>query len=460
MNFDFTNFDRSKPPVVSEARDFMFPKYYEEKLPNGIKIFVVEDKKLPLITVKFVVKAGTYNDDSFGEDKSGLASITSDLLIKGTNEMDAIKVAEEIDFYGATISSGCEYDGSYLALTSLGKYFPKLFDIASSCIISPGFIEDEIAREKQQIKNSLLSFLDEGSFLSERAFKKNVYKNSPYRLNIEGNINTIEKIERENIFDFFTKYYTPENLIISIVGDIGRDEALSLIKSRFKDLKKSSEVILPVYKETIGTGIKVIAVEKKGAVQSDIMVGHLAVDRKNPDYIPMVVMNTLLGGFFTSRINKNLREVNGYTYGARSYFNFRKHLGDFCVETNVENSLTYKAIKEIIYEINKLRDENITEDELNSVKNYLTGSFPLQLETPNSIANKIINLELFDINKDFYDTYISKVNSVTIQDVRAVTEKYIHPENLVISVAGNTDVIKKTMEQYENIEVINNIEEL
>lgn len=460
MNFDFTNFDRSKPPVVSEARDFMFPKYYEEKLPNGIKIFVIEDKKLPLITAKFVLKAGAYNDDSFGENKSGLASITSDLLIKGTKEMDAIKIAEEIDFYGATISSGCEYDVSYLVLTSLGKYFPKLFDIASSCITSSGFTEDEIAREKQQIKNSLLSFLDEGSFLSERAFKKNVYKNSPYRFNIEGNINTIEKIEREDIFDFFKKYYTPENLIISIVGDIDNDEAVSLIKSRFNGWKTQNAVILTEYKETIGSGIKVIAVEKKGAVQSDILLGHLSVDRKNPDYIPMVVMNTLLGGFFTSRINKNLREVNGYTYGARSYFNFRKHLGDFCVETNVENSLTYKSIKEIIYELNKLRDENITDDELNSVKNYLTGSFPLQLETPNAIANKIINLELFDINKDFYDTYISKVNSVTIQDVRAVAEKYIHPENLVISVAGNTEIIKKTMEHYADLEVINNTKEL
>lgn len=460
MNFDLINIDRSKPPVVCEARDFMFPKYYEEKLPNGIKIFVIEDRKLPLITAKFVVKAGAYNDDSFGVEKSGLASITSDLLVKGTNEMNAMKIAEEIDYFGATISSGCEYDVSYLVLTSLGKYFTKLFDIASSLIVQPGFIEEEIAREKQQIKNSLLSCLDEGSFLSERAFKKNVYKNSPYRLNIEGNINTIEKIERDSILDFFKNYYTPENLIISIVGDINSNEAVSLIKSRFNDWKKQGNVKLTEYKDSLNHGIKVIAVEKKGAVQSDILVGHLAVNRKNPDYIPMVVMNTLLGGFFTSRINKNLREVNGYTYGARSYFNFRKHLGDFCVETNVENSLTYNAIKEIINELNKLRDENITAGELNSVKQYLTGSFPLQLETPNAIVNKIINLELFDINKDFYDTYISKINSVSIQDVRAVAEKYIHPENLVISIAGNTEIIKKNMEHFKNIEVINNIEEL
>ncbi|MFA5404177.1 MAG: pitrilysin family protein [Ignavibacteria bacterium] len=460
MNFDSLNFDRSKPPVVSEARDFKFPKYYEEKLPNGIKIFVIEDRKLPLITAKFVIKAGAYYDDIYGEENSGLSSITSDLLIKGTTEMGAVKIAEEIDFYGASISSGCEYDASYLVLTSLGKYFQKLFDIASSMLISPGFFEDEIEREKQQIKNSLLSCLDEGGFLSERAFKKNVYKNSPYRSNIEGNIKTVENIERKNIFGFFKKFYTPGNLIITIVGDINCENAVSLIKSKFSDLKQQSDVTLKGYRETIRTGTKVIAVEKKGAVQSDLILGHLSVKRNNPDYIPMVVMNTLLGGFFTSRINRNLREVNGYTYGARSYFNLRKHLGDFSVETNVENSLTYKAINEIIFELNKLREENITEDELNSVKKYLTGSFPLQLETPNAIANKIINLELFGINKNFYDTYISNVNSVTVRDIKKVAEKYLHPENLVISIAGNTEIIKKTMEQFADVEVINNAGEL
>jgi zinc protease len=460
MNLDFFDFDRSKPPEVGEARDFKFPEYYEEKLKNGIKIFVVEDRKLPLITAKFVLKTGAYDDDLFGEDKSGLASITSDLLVKGTREMNAVKIAEEIDFYGASISNGCEYDASFLVLTSLEKYFTKLFDIASEIILNPTFLEDEIEREKQQIKNSLLSCLDEGSFLSERAFKKNIYKNSPYRLNVEGNIKTIEKIERKNIFGYFKKCFAPENLIITIIGDISSKHAVSLIKSKFNEWESYREVNLKIYKEIITSNTKVFAIEKKGAVQSDIMVGHLAVKRNNPDYIPMVVMNTLLGGFFTSRINKNLREVNGYTYGARSYFSFRKHLGDFCVETNVENSLTYKAIKEIIFELNRLKNENITDDELNSVKKYLTGSFPLQLETPNAIANKIINLELFDINKNFYDTYISNVNSVTIEKIKAVSEKYIHPENLVISIAGNTEIIKQTMEQFAEVEVINNAEEL
>jgi zinc protease len=460
MNFDVANLDRSTPPKVLKSRDVKFPAYYEERLSNGIKVFVVEDNKIPLITVKFVLKAGAYEDLTFGEDKSGLASLTSDLLVKGTEKMNAVQVAETIDFYGATISSGCDYDASYLALTSLKKYFNKLFDIASELITEPAYIEDEIVREKQQITNSLLSYLDEGSYLSERVFKKNVYKNSPYKLNVEGKINSVEKLERELIKEFFKKYFIPENLIITVIGDIKSADAVSLIKSKFSNWKNPGKIIHKKYEEQLNNCVKIFAAEKKGAVQSDIMVGHIGTDRKNPDYIKMNVMNTLLGGFFTSRINKNLREVNGYTYGARSYFSFRKNLGDFYVETNVENSLTYNAIKEIMNELKILKSEKITEDELESVKNYLTGSFPLQLETPNAIANKIINLELYEIQKDFYDTFISKINSVTIDDVKEIAEKYIHPDNLVISVAGNVNVIRQTMEQIAEVEVINNINEL
>jgi zinc protease len=460
MNFDVTNLDRSTPPVVLKSRDVKFPEYYEEKLPNGIKIFVIEDNKLPLVTVKFVLKAGAYEDMIFGEDKSGLASLTSDLLVKGTEKMNAVQVAETIDFHGATISSGCDYDASYLVLTSLKKYFNKLFDIASDLILEPAFSEDEVDREKQQIMNSLLSYLDEGNYLSERAFKNNVYRNSPYKLNIEGKISSVEKLERKHIKEYFNKYFTPDNLIITVIGDIKSTDAVSLISSKFGNWKNTGKINYGKYEESLNNKVKILAVEKKGAVQSDILIGHLGTHRKNPDYIKMNVMNTLLGGFFTSRINKNLREVNGYTYGARSYFNFRKHLGDFCIETNVENSLTHNAIKEIINELNKLRNEKITSEELDSVKNYLTGSFPLQLETPNAIANKIINLELFEIQRDFYDTYISQINSVTIDDVKEITEKYIHPGSLVISVAGNIDVIRKTMEQIAEVEVINNIKEL
>ncbi|MBI5403723.1 MAG: insulinase family protein [Ignavibacteriae bacterium] len=459
MSFEF-NLDRSKPPVVAKSKDVKFPAYFEAKLANGIKVFVIEDDKIPLVTAKFVMKTGTYDELAFGEDKSGLASITSDLLVKGTEGMNAVKVAETVDYFGASLNSGCEYDATYLALTSLKKYFTDLFGLASRLLMNPSFLEEEIEREKQQITNSLLSYLDEGSFLSERAYKINVYKNSPYKLNIEGKISSVENIRQEYIKEFFGKYFNPQNLVIAIVGDIKKNEALALVNSKFGNWNPGKHSTGAAYTDILGEKTKIIAVEKKGAVQSEILMGHLGVNRNTPDFIPVMVMNTLLGGFFTSRINKNLREVNGYTYGARSYFNFRKFSGDFCIETNVENSLTYNAVNEIIKELNILRNEKITADELDSVKNYLSGSFPLQLETPNAIANKILNLELYGIGKDFYESYITRINEVSIDDVKRVSQEYIHPDKLVISIAGNTGIIKSSMEQIAEVEVIKNINEL
>lgn len=460
MSIDIAKLNRTQPPIVEKSKDVKFPHYYEETLTNGIKIFVVEDNRIPLVSVKFVLKAGAYDDLSFGEDASGLASLTSDLLVKGTSKMNAVQVAEIIDFHGASINTACEYDASYLLLTSLKNYFDKLFDIASDLFLNPVFLDEEIEREKQQISNSLLAYVDEGSFLSERGFKKNVYLNSPYKLNIEGKISTVNKFHRANIKEFYDKFYIPENLIIAIVGDIKSTEAASLIKLKFNDWNKKKTFNRLIYKDDSFSSSKVVAIEKKGAVQSEVTLGHLGVQRNSPDYFPLIVMNTLLGGYFTSRINKNLREVNGYTYGARSGFNFRKHSGDFSVDTSVENSLTYDAVKEIIFELNKMKNEYATAEELDSVKNYLTGSFPLQLETPNAIANKIINLDLYNIEKDYYDTFISKINSVTLDDVKKVSEKYLHPDNLVISVAGKVDIIKQTMEQIAETIVIKNTEEL
>ena len=195
-------------------------------------------------------------------------------------------------------------------------------------------------------------------------------------------------------------------------------------------------------------------IERKGSVQSSIKLGHLGIARDNPDFIKVTVMNTILGGSFTSRINHNLREVNGYTYGAKSFFDWKKHSGDFSADAEVKNILTHDAVNEIIKEIRRMRDELVTEDELDSIKNFITGNFPLQLETPNAIASKLINLKLYDIEDDYYNTYLSKVNAITREEIKETAEKYLHPDNLVISVAGNPKEIEENMKQICEVSVL------
>jgi len=449
--------DRSKPPKSGKPRDVNFPKFYEAKTDNGITVLVIEDSRLPLVTTRFVFKNGSYTDHFSGVDKYGLGSMTSELLVKGTESRTATDIAEEVDYIGATLSSGCDYDATYVSSYSLKKYFDNMFDIISDVIFNPLFAEEEISRLREQRLNVLLSMVDDGDYLADKVFKKYVYGNSPYAYPVEGNHNSIKSIGRKDIQNFYGKVFSPENLIVAFVGDITPDEAMLKLNSKFYkwENKKSSrdEIITP----SLHDSTKVYLVEKKGAVQSSLKIGHLGISRDNPEFIPAYIMNTMLGGYFTSRINKNLREENGYTYGARSYFSCNKYSGDFSINTEVKTEITSNTVKEILKELNDIRNDFVGKEELQNVKNYISGNFPLQLETPNAIASKVINLKLHNLEDDYYNTYIRKVNNLTKEDIKNAAEKYLHPDKLSISIAGNTNAIKEEMKQFANVEVINDI---
>lgn len=446
--------DRSKPPVPGTPKDLNFPKFFEAKTGNGITVLVIEDKRLPLVTSRFVFKSGSYMDYFSGADKSGLSSITSELLTKGTESRTATQIAEEVDYIGATLSSGCDYDATYVSSYSLKKYFDVIFDVVSDVILNPKFAEEEIARLREQRLNSILSMMDDGDYLSEKVFRKFVYGDNPYAFPVEGTGESVSKISAEDIMNQYRRIFVPQNLIVAFVGDITSDEALKKINEKFSNWgnKPSGELSFPGVKDINGSSVYII--EKKGAVQSSLKVGHKGIKRNDPDFIPVHIMNTLLGGYFTSRINKNLREVNGYTYGARSSFNAYRFAGDFSVTTEVKNDITSNTVKEILKEINLLRNEFVTDEELQNVKNYISGSFPLQLETPNAVASKVINLKFHGLADDYYNNYLRKVNELTVENIRDTAMKYLHPDNLIISVAGNTKEISDDMKQFGSVEVL------
>lgn len=443
--------DRTKKPLPGEPKNISFPDYFDTILDNGIRLIVIENNKLPLVTGRFVFFSGSVYDNG----NSGLASLTADLITKGTSKMTAPEIFENVEFLGASISSGCDSDASYLNFHTLKKHFPKVMNIACSLINDSIFPEKEVEDVKFLRINSLLLFSDQGEYLVNKLFREKIYSGTPYEKKPEGIKSTIEKITRDDITGFYNKYYRTNNLAIAMIGNINPDDALAIVNENFPaDVKSKVEYInsiepVPIEK----TGVHIV--KKKGAVQSDICMGHLSVRKNNPDYINLTVLNTLLGGYFTSRINKNLREKNGYTYGARSSFNWKRITGDFSVDTNVNNSVTGKAVKEIIKEIDIIRNHKVSHDELENVKNYICGSFPLQLETPNTIAAKVLNLIIYEMNKDFYNTYISKVMDVTAEDLLSSAQKYLSTDKLTIAIAGNPDEIKSSLEEFGEIEVIN-----
>lgn len=444
--------DRSKPPVPGTPKDVQFPDYFDTTLPGGINVLVIENNKIPAVSVRLVFRnAGSYFDDG----KFGLASLTAELLTKGTKNRSATQIAEEIDFIGGNLNTGSDWDGSYVSLSLLKKHLSTGIDVLADVVLNPVFSEDEITRVKDQRLSSILQGKDDAGNLTDKMFNKVLFGNHPYAFPAEGTEESIKSMKKSDYEDFYKNHYTPQNLILAFVGDITKEEAIKIVNDKFSGWNSSAETSndLKIYFIDDTKPNSVNIVNKPGAVQSNVRVGHIGISRNNPDFIAVTVMNTILGGYFGSRINYNLREKHGYTYGARSGFNPRIYPGDFSVDADVRNDVTDSSVTLIMEELNRMIKDEVTDEEIQTVKNYLTGVFPLQLETANAVASRVINLKLYNLPRDYYNRYISSINSLTKQEILNAAKKYIHPDKLYIVISGDAKAIEEKMTKFGPVKV-------
>lgn len=445
--------DRSKPPASGTPKDLKFPKFDEIQTSNGIKVLVVQDSRLPLISTSILFKKGIYFDSYYGKEYAGLGSRMSELLTKGTRRYNAEQLSERVDYLGAMLNTNSNFDSMSVTGLSLSKNFDELFEIISEIILEPTFTDDEINREIEKKINEVVAYKDDCEYLCSLLFNKVIYGEQPYAYPIYGTEESLPLLTRDLIVQHYSDMINPGEMIIAFIGDISKERSLEIVDKYFSALEKKEKVnSVPVIELSPKPGV--FLTNKVGAVQSSFKIGHRGAKKMSEDFLKLKFMNTILGGSFTSRINHNLREVNGYTYGARSYFTQRKYSGDFSIETEVKNDLTAAACIEILKELKKFKNEKITDEELNLTKNYIAGNFPLQMETPQSIASLLINLRLYDMDADFYDRYVSEIMNMTADDVLKTAQKYIHPEEVSFCLAGNVDEIKEDMKQLGEVEVI------
>lgn len=443
--------DRNIIPQSDKPKDVHFPEYKQIVSEKGNKIFIISDNRFPIVTFRIIFKKGAISDHQEDMRTDGLSNFMVDMLFKGTEDRKASEISRIIDSFGASVSSGSDYDYNFITFHCLKKYFRNMAELIYDILQNSVFPEEEIERMKLQKINTLYSLMDSGEYLASKKYKEILYGSSPYSVCIEGTMDSIQKIDREKLLYAYNNFLLNAETSVCFIGDITAEEISELpLIGRQNQNEEINVSGMPSIDKT-----KIHITERKSAVQSDIIMGNKAIRRNHPDFIGLKVMNTALGGYFTSRINTNLREENGFTYGAKSQLNSRKYQGDILVDTNVKNELTGEAIREVIKEIKRMQDELNSEEELQSVKNYITGTYPMQLETPNSIASKVLALDLYDIDEKFYNTYISEINNVTPQIVRQMAQKYLKPDNLVISVCGNTqDIIKSVERALPDIEII------
>lgn len=407
-------------------------------LPNGLTVLHVERHNLPIVTVSLLIKASPFNEPV---EKAGLANLTSELITEGTKKRKASDISEEIEFIGASLDSSTGSDFSTLSLSVLKKDLEKGIEIFSDVLLNPTFPEEEIKRKKDLIIGSLKQKEEDPSFVAHRAFIKAVYGDHPYGRLITGTEETINKINREDIRKFYLDYYKPNNSILSVVGDI-TDEELQYILKKYLGKWESGEIPKTDTKILMERKKEVILIDKD-LTQANIIIGHRGIKREDPDYYAISVMNYILGGGgFSSRLMQSIRDEMGLAYDIHSLYDAKKRGGYFYVNVQTKNESANKVIDEILKQINRIKTEPVTDQEIEDAKAYLTGSFPRRFDTNKKITDMLVAVEYYNLGPDYITRYPDYIKSITKDDIIRVARKYLDSDNYTLVVVARQSKAK------------------
>ncbi|MBI4746571.1 MAG: insulinase family protein [Deltaproteobacteria bacterium] len=405
-------------------------------LDNGMVLLLSERHTIPSVTINMLIKAGQVLEPS---DRAGLAHITAGLLTEGTKKRSSSQIAEEIEFVGGSIGASGGDDSAAVNLTVLKKDLDLGLDILSDILTNPVFPEDEIRRKVRETKASIEKEKENPSAVAGKEFAKTVFGDHPYGRPAEGLPETLDRIIRDDIVKFHAAHYIPNNTIMAVVGDVTEEEIVSKLNRYLKDWKKR-EVVNPVFPPVKSISRKIVKPINKKITQANIVLGHIGIERENPDYYAAYLMNYILGGGgFTSRLMDNIRDNKGLAYDVHSYFAPMKYSGYFNVGVQTKNESAKVAIEEVLKEMERIRSAPVTDKELEDAKAYLTGSFPLKLDTNKKIAGMLTAIELFNLGLDYPDRYPKIINSLTKDDILTVARKYLNPDNYVMVVVGDLE---------------------
>ena len=438
-------------PKAGPTHDYRFPQFMDEVLPNGIRLITAPAAKLPLVTVLVLVDAGSTNDPM---GKEGTAALTAAGMLEGTSDYDGAKLAEEFEQLGTSLETGADWDSTYLKITVLSGKLREAARLLGDAISRPAFPEREIERLKAERLAEILQLETEPRGLADEKFSEFLYAdNSRYSKPDEGSAESVASLTRADVEEFYRSNYKSKATTVIVVGDISSEDAKRVITDAFRTwpsgvAREQRLVVAPRADMK-----RVHIVNKPDAPQSELRVGHVGLPRRHPDFFPTLVMNAVLGGLFGSRINLNLREVHAYTYGASSFYDWRRGAGPFVISTAVESEVTAPALREILLEVNRIRGEKISEEELSLAKDYLEGVFPIRYETTAAIASALATLAIYSLPADYYDTYRSNIHSVSGDAVLEVARLHLHPERLQTVIVGDSGIVGDSLDARELGEV-------
>jgi len=438
-----TDFRKSAPEPLAPAA-FHVPGSFSTSLDSGLKLVVFEDKRLPLVSYRLAFLSGDANDPL---DHFGVTSALAAMISEGTETYSSRELAEKIERLGASISVSSSDDFTILAASALSIYDDDILDLIQEMVLRPSFPEDELDLYRRNTIEHLKFQRSQPSFLAGEQTARLLYGEHPYA-RVSPSPSDIENLTRELLVEYHRKIFVPNNAVMIVVGDVDRDEVVKNISAHFGDWPRG-----PVAKPTFPALPKrskrtLTIVDRPGSAQSNIVISGIAIDRNSPDYFPFLVMNQILGAGASSRVFMNLREEKGYTYGAYTRFDAKRLAGDLEATAEVRTAVTGDSLKEFFYELNRIRDEKVTEQELADAKNFLAGVFPIRAETQEGLTGLIVSQNLYGLPDDYLQTYREKVSAVTIDGVEQMAKTYIKPEKMAIVIVGDAEEMLPQVRSY------------
>jgi zinc protease len=401
--------------------------------------------------VLVLVNAGSTNEP---RGKEGVAALTAAALLEGTTRFDGAELAEKFEQLGTSLESGADWDSAFLKITVLSGKLEEATRLLGEAISSPIFPEREIERLKAERLAEILQLETEPRGLADEKFSEFLYDDeSRYSRPDEGSTASVGSLTRGDVEQFYRSNYNSGGTTVIIVGDISSENAKNLVIEAFGKWPNGSSQDQPLSGKARKNRKSTHIVNKPDAPQSELRVGHVGLPRKHPDFFPTLVMNAVLGGLFGSRINLNLREAHGYTYGASSFYDWRRGPGPVVVSTAVESEVTAPALREILTEIDRIRDEKISVEELSLARDYLEGVFPIRYETTAAIASALATLAIYDLNPDYYDSYRANIHSVSEDAVLRAAKTHLHPDLLQTVIVGDAATVRGSLSDHSLGEV-------
>jgi zinc protease len=415
-------------------------------------VLVAEARNFPVVSMGVSLPVSGLHD---GAEQAGVAALTADLLDAGAAGRTGLEIAAELEGLGIQEDTGASWDSTYVGFTALRARVEPGARILADLLRRPDFPEDELDRMRaQRLAGIAQRRADPGLLANEAALRFLYAPGSPYARPLSGTTSSLRGLTRQDVHAFHAARYRPARATLIVTGDLAADDAVRIAESCLGDWAGSPDPSPAPDIRPREDAPRVVLVDRPGAVQSELRVGHAGIARTHPDYFPVMVMNQVLGGSFSSRLNLSLRERHGYTYGLTSSFTVRRHPGPFLISTAVQSGATVHSLREIFHEAGAIREAPVTRAELDDVRSYLAGVFPLRLETTVGLAARLSQIAVYGLPDDYFEGYPARILAVTADDVLRAARDHLHPERMVAVVVGDAAELREPLEEFGEVRVI------